>query len=242
MFNERAGSLAHDSVGGGARAITGGSVSSTGLVVDGTNDVFVIADAGAAKYQFASFTYSVVSRSVGSLDQFDCLLGVTDSTGTGVRLWTRSTSSHKYYFEGYDGASKQAISTTSISTSARQHIVGTYDGVNLRLYVDGNLEATTACGAIQYGAVATVGSAIAAMPLTTSASAWRRFWPGTIESAMIFDRALSPSEVRRMTIDPYSMFRRPGQMPVVFDGGGGGGSFSAAWVTRRNAVIGGGVI
>jgi len=44
-----------------------------------------------------------------------------------------------------DGTSNsQVTSTTAISTSAFQFIVGTYDGSNLKIYVDANLEDTTA--------------------------------------------------------------------------------------------------
>lgn len=45
----------------------------------------------------------------------------------------------------FDGAKKSALGTTNVMGGVPHLIVGTYDGTNLRTYVDGVLEATTAC-------------------------------------------------------------------------------------------------
>lgn len=55
-------------------------------------------------------------------------------------------SSGAFTFSIFDGATKQASSTTIAATGDIVHLVGTSDGVNIKIYVDGVLEATTAAG------------------------------------------------------------------------------------------------
>jgi hypothetical protein len=71
----------------------------------------------------------------------------TSRGGWGFTLYPLShTDSNRIYFQRWDGAAggNSAKSTTSLQPGTWYHIVGTYDGTNMRLYVNGVLERTTA--------------------------------------------------------------------------------------------------
>jgi hypothetical protein len=57
------------------------------------------------------------------------------------------SSTGQFYLYIYDGANKYATSTTVAQVGRWYHVVGTGDGTNIRIYVNGVLEATTAAGA-----------------------------------------------------------------------------------------------
>lgn len=81
-----------------------------------------------------------------------------------------------------------ATSTTNINTSSWQHVVGTYDGSNIKIYVNGILEGTTAA--------ANYTLTYSNLPLTIGCySTNNQCWSGSIDESRIYNRSLSPSEV-----------------------------------------------
>jgi hypothetical protein len=63
-------------------------------------------------------------------------------------LYLRGGASPRFVFALYDGGSSSyapiAVSTTTVAVGTTYHVVGTYDGAILRLYVNGVLEGTLA--------------------------------------------------------------------------------------------------
>lgn len=72
------------------------------------------------------------------------------------------------------------------------HLVGTYDGTAIKLYVDGTLIGSRAAS----GAVADYGSPLLIGGFANRNSPSIDFTPGMIDEVAIFDRALSASEIQ----------------------------------------------
>ena len=75
----------------------------------------------------------------------------------------------------------------SLTAGNWYHIVGTYDGANLRLYINGVNEVTTA----NTGTPAANSSGIRLMARWDS----NQYWGGNLSTVKIYDRALSQAEV-----------------------------------------------
>lgn len=84
------------------------------------------------------------------------------------------------------------------------HVVGVYDSVNIYLYIDGLLKATTA--------FVGVPSSVSNNPVTIGArnsGTPDEFFDGRISSVQIYDRPLAASEVLQLYIDSFQMVRDP---------------------------------
>ena len=114
--------------------------------------------------------------------------------GTNVTIYDKGIqllNNGSILFYGYDGAVKKATSATGvIVVGTWYHITGTYDGTNLKIYVDGDLKATTACSStynftnprLVFSHVTTVGGN-------------NKFFNGAIDEVGLWSRALSAAEV-----------------------------------------------
>lgn len=90
------------------------------------------------------------------------------------------------------GGEQVAYSTTQIVTNRFYHVVGTYDGAQVRIYVDGSLEGQAAVSLdIDYGT----------RPVYLGTSGETVFdgkLHGIIDEASVYDRALDATEVRAL--------------------------------------------
>jgi len=81
------------------------------------------------------------------------------------------------------------LSTSSFSLNTWHHVVGTFDGSTLHLYVDGGEIGTPASATLSNNnAPLTIGRWI-------REGAVQRFWTGSLDDARIYSRALSPAEI-----------------------------------------------
>jgi glucose/arabinose dehydrogenase len=89
--------------------------------------------------------------------------------------------------ENYTGVENTAAGTSALPLNAWSHIAATYDGTNLRFYVNGLLVATKATG----GAMPNTAN-----PLHIGGNAvWGEYFSGLIDEVRIYNRALSASEI-----------------------------------------------
>ncbi len=94
------------------------------------------------------------------------------------------------------GATRSAVGTGSLPLNSWTHLAATYDGANLRLYVNGVLASTTAATgnmANSAGALRIGGNAI-----------WGEYFAGRIDEVRIFNRALPATEVATMMNTPVA--------------------------------------
>jgi hypothetical protein len=116
-----------------------------------------------------------------------------------VVLDKNNASTYDYRFRIYGGGdnklhfvintgSDDVSSTSSISTGTWYHAVVTYDGSNIRLYLNGSLETTYA-----FSADVTDGAGL--LEIGGSTNIGGGFWDGLIDELGIWKRALSGTEV-----------------------------------------------
>lgn len=166
-----------------------------GLDFDGSNDYV---DCGSAPQLnitgHISIAATVKSSGAGGTDRGIAGKGTYGSTGYTL-AHAGSGNVMLFHLEG-----SFATGTTAFTDGVWRHVVGTYDGANLRIFVDGKLEGTTA----------KTGTST---PSGTNFEMGRRpgvatYWTGSIDDVMVWDRALSPGEVEALHRDQHDFSRR----------------------------------
>ena len=111
-------------------------------------------------------------------------------------LYMQGGASPKFVFTLYNSATSSygpyAVSTTTVAAGSTYHVVGTYDGASLRIYVNGGLQATVA----RSGAVndSSYGGALAGGGWGTLPSP---AFKGRLDEIAIYPSALSASTVQQ---------------------------------------------
>ncbi len=110
--------------------------------------------------------------------------------GKGDRAYAiKHSSANQIQFFIYDGSWLTANTNVDDSFNGIwHHVVGTYDGSELKLYVDGTLRATTPY-------VGTIDVRTNNLTIGTNSEASGRFYNGAIDDAQVYDRALSAGEI-----------------------------------------------
>ena len=113
----------------------------------------------------------------------------TDSANTGFELWELETDNKFAWTVGNGTTNQSAYQNSAMSFDTWYHVVGTYDGANVKLYVNGTLQTTQPAltGSI---ALSTYAVGIGYEPPFNSA-----FVNGSIDEVALWDRALTQTEV-----------------------------------------------
>ena len=85
---------------------------------------------------------------------------------------------------------RTALSVSTIGTNTYTHIAGTYDGINIKIYVNGILENTSSAT----GLITTSNSSLLIGKNVDNSS---QNWIGDMDEIAIFNRGLTESEVRQ---------------------------------------------
>ena len=110
----------------------------------------------------------------------------------GEDAWRISTNSSSTSFHfginHWQTANYGVNGSTQVGMDEWHHVCGTYDGVDINIYLDGVVDGTIAND---------VGIGVSTDPLRIGANITYedRFWDGLIDEVMVFDRALSADEV-----------------------------------------------
>ncbi len=116
--------------------------------------------------------------------------------GTGeaaVALWWRATDG-RFSLASGSTSTQRVVSQNAFPTGTFYHVVGTYDGATLKLYVNGALEAQLSkTGSVSYTSVPwTIGSSYSEV----RAAGFPRTWNGVIDEVQIFNRSLTGAEIQ----------------------------------------------
>jgi hypothetical protein len=133
---------------------------------------------------------------------------ILNGNGRELRLGCFSLNSFAPRFElwrspGSDGTNNAAIGTTTMNTSIFYNVVGTYDGTNIRVYLNGLLEGTT-------NWVGTIATPVSGSSVRWIISAGElgdpRYLNSNTSQVSIYNRALSASEIQQNFIATRSRF------------------------------------
>jgi hypothetical protein len=112
-------------------------------------------------------------------------------------FWELTLNNGKAYFAaivnaGAGNVSRDAVGTTTLSTGTLYHLVGTFDGTNVRVYVNGTEHgsATGAAATFVHGTGLLIIGGWA-----SGAGTYADFFDGRISEVAVYSRALSPAEI-----------------------------------------------
>jgi len=190
-FDDGSGSVAADSAGSrdgtvsGAQWVTGSSCRVGGcLRFPGNGHVAVAATGfpvGAAPRTLALWVLSekdLTSSREAGIAQYG-----TAASGQMFGLITSSNAAGKAYFYGH---AADVAATTPLGQNAWHHVAATYDGNQLKLYVDGVAEGTL---------FSALNTTLSADGFTIGLRPAATFWTGLLDDVLIYDRALTAAEV-----------------------------------------------
>jgi hypothetical protein len=169
----------------------GQAVSFTG---NGTDDYITMGNASSLSPTEAITLSAWVRRStVGSRDMF--ISKGAFLSGTDGQYWfefnTNNTLELTLYEEGVSNT-ESVVSAQTIADTEWHHVVGTYDGATLRLYVDGAADVNTTSAAI------TIRTRTNNFVIGDRSSLYSIPYGGLIDDVRIYNRALSAQEVTRL--------------------------------------------
>lgn len=169
-----------------------GSDTDGGATFDGYPDGVVVPDS-AALNPAASITVEAWVKPATGIDDFGAAMSkATDmSWNDGYALYWSSNAGGQIAF--YAGNLQAQSVGAAIPLDTWSHVVGTYDGATLRLYVNGTLASSAAYGG---------GMAATSAPLFIGAGADRPdggmySWLGSIDDVAIYASVLSPVQIAR---------------------------------------------
>ena len=150
------------------------------IVFDGTNDSVTISG-------MSSFAPSAVTFEAWFLNTpASGYKGLVDKGRDNYEGYSLSAYSSKVQWKARVGSSNEVALDTAEYTNIWNHAVGTYDGTDLKLYVNGVLKTTT-------NSSGTLGSN--SLGITIGSTNDNLYFDGKISQARIYSSALSASEV-----------------------------------------------
>jgi hypothetical protein len=192
-FNAGSGTSLADSSGQANHGTIAGATWATGgryggaLSFDGVDDWVTVPDAASLDLRTGATLAAWVRPS--SISATWRTVVVKESTGGLVYSLFSNTHLNKpsgHVIAG--GAYREAVGPAQLPLNTWTHLALTYDGANVRLYVNGNQVAS---------ATATGNMATSALPLRIGGNAvWSEWFKGLIDELRVYNRALSPAELQ----------------------------------------------
>ena len=189
-FNEGAGTTTADSSGNALTGAISGATWAAGrtgnaLSFDGVNDWVTVNDANVL--DVTRVTLSAWVRPTVNTPWTTVIMKEV-AGGLSYALYANDDASRPAGFVLISGLDRVATGTAVVPTNAWTHLAYTYDGANMRMYVNGTLVRTVA----RTGNITTSTS-----PLRIGGnSAWGEYFTGLIDDVRVYNRALSLAEVQ----------------------------------------------
>jgi hypothetical protein len=192
-FNEGTGTTVSSAVGGLTGTISGATWTSGGrygkaLSFNGTNSVVTIADSSALDLTTGMTLEAWVDpATVGGWESI-ILKERPSAPGLSYGMYASTNVNAPGGYINTGGSDVAATGTSALTPGTWAHLALTYDGSNLRLYVNGTLVRTTA----------NTGSLITSTGNLSIGgnSIWGEYFNGLIDEVRVYNRALSQSEIQ----------------------------------------------
>ncbi len=190
-FDEASGTAATDSSGSGnAGTISGATRSATGrfggaLTFDGVNDIVTVADSGSLDLTTGMTLEAWVRPSV--LGGWRTVLLKERPGGLVYALYSNEDGNRPSVHSFIAASEFDTRGTAQVAANTWTHIAATYDGLNLRLYINGTQASSRALSggmSASTGALRIGGNQI-----------WPEWFSGMIDEVRVYNRALSAVEV-----------------------------------------------
>ena len=219
LMNEGTGNTVFDLSGNNLNGTSSGSYSrgtgnfGSGWIGDGdTNQIQVISSqsAGGILNPKAVTVLAWIKTNTGTTDQdIASLWKVGDSANQSYLLWIDQPVWE--FIIRTSGGSFAANSSSNVAANQFVQVAGTYDGQTVRLYING-IEAGS--NTAPSGDLLTISAADGFFISERLGQAGREF-NGTIDHVMLFNRALSASEIALLYREPFCMFGRTGRPQLI---------------------------
>jgi uncharacterized repeat protein (TIGR01451 family) len=190
-FEEGSGTRATDSSGTGNHGTLSNGGWTTaghnggGLLLNGSNAMVVVPDAPSLRLTSAATLEAWVLPTAISNAWRDVIYKADDNYYLEA---TTTTSSRPGIGFVYGTTHVETFATAALAANAWAHLAASYDGANIRLYVNGTQVATRA----RTGNVVTSSN-----PVTIGGDQiYGQFFAGTIDDVRIYNRALSAAEIQ----------------------------------------------
>jgi len=93
------------------------------------------------------------------------------------------------------------------------YVVGVRDGSNLRLYIDGTAETPVDISSL--GDIDSAGDCDIGTIYDNALPGYANYFNGSMDNVMIFDRALTASEIAQLYREPFCMFKDPAEIALL---------------------------
>jgi len=176
---------------------------------DGQDDSVLLGDVGV----FTTTTVAAWVQRTGATGERETVVSYKEDSACGAVLSLNEDGTSQYpRFAVNVGGTWQAVEATQpVPADAWVHLVGTYDGTTLRLYMNGQMAASAAApgGLQQCAADTAIGSHI---------SQAQHFFPGLLDDVRILDHALPADQVMALYLGSGPLLALPFDQEWVTDG------------------------
>jgi len=157
---------------------------------DGDNDYVALTDTSSLSTTDSNDTITVSAWVYQTAQtNFDRVVS-SDWANAGSWMLSVWSSTYRPAFSIYNGGQYNSIDSTALSLNTWNHLVGTYDGEYVRIYVNGELKNSVACSGCD------IDNSDSIIRISEASST--EGFAGKIDEVRIYNRALSPVEVRKL--------------------------------------------
>jgi hypothetical protein len=159
------------------------------LSFDGVNDYVRISESPSLKITRA-ITIEAWVYPTKVADLWQQIVGKRDANNIGGYL-LQLTASNRFIFYIYSGGWRWIYATTLPANNTWFHVLGTFDGSSLKIYVNGNLE-----GTIPFSG--TINDVTSDVSIGNSYAGSSEYFNGIVDEVRIYNRALSEEEIKEL--------------------------------------------
>jgi hypothetical protein len=177
--------------------------SNAQMVFDGTNDTISLASNIQSGFTQASYEFICTPTSLPSLGDYKQLYIQENSTWMalynvgGIPFFGIDLNNGSGWFDGNGGHTTGARTTATITANTTYHVLYSWNGSTVSIYLNGILQSTTSTLQASNGRqnVTTLGAGTTPRNIGSRGSG--NFWAGNMDVVKFYNRALTASEVKQ---------------------------------------------